>query len=238
MSLSRSSLFNYFSEGRSETRWRRYLLPGPRRRAGPCVTRALKPALCGLVLVNFGVVLFLLGSGGFLVHSIFPRFDAPQAALGMRTLHLLSAPIVFASTAGLLRGALSVLGAFAPGFVAGSIISLCSIVSSCASPRVGDRCIDPGRGSGKFARHVVVCSRLVQLASVVRQESTPQAGKGWFVLWGAAGTILVGELMYLAVGLTERSLASWLPSGSIAGFFYASTLVSVPLALLVFRSRR
>jgi putative peptidoglycan lipid II flippase len=39
--------------------------------------------------------------------------------------------------------------------------------------------------------------------------------------------------MYLAVGLTERSLASWLPSGSIAGFFYAGTIVSVPLSLLV-----
>jgi len=53
------------------------------------------------------------------------------------------------------------------------------------------------------------------------------------VLWGAAGTILLGELVYLAVGLTERSLASWLPSGSIAGIFYASTIVSVPLSLLV-----
>ena len=93
------------------------------------VRREVKPALCGLLLVNLGVVLFLLASGGLLVQSIFPRFDEAQATLGARTLHFLIVPIVFASTAGLLRGALSVLGAFAPGFVAGSIISACSILS-------------------------------------------------------------------------------------------------------------
>ena len=43
----------------------------------------------------------------------------------------------------------------------------------------------------------------------------------------------MGELIYSAVAVTERSLASSLPGGSIAGFFYASTIVSVPLSLLV-----
>ena len=123
------------------------------------VTRELKPALCGLLLVNLGVVLFLLASGGFLVHSIFPRFDAAQATLGVQTLHFLTAPIVFASTAGLLRGALSVLGAFAPGFVAGSIISLCSIVSiTLWSESLGIDALTAGRGNGKLARHAAVCS--------------------------------------------------------------------------------
>jgi putative peptidoglycan lipid II flippase len=35
------------------------------------------------------------------------------------------------------------------------------------------------------------------------------------------------------MALTERSLASRLPPGSIAAFFYASTIVSVPLSLIV-----
>src|SRR5262249_50925426 len=93
------------------------------------VSRAIKPALCGLLLINFGVVVFLLVTAGFLVNGIFPSFDPAQETLGVRTLHLLTVPIVFASTAGLLRGALAVLGDFAPGFVAGSIISVCSILS-------------------------------------------------------------------------------------------------------------
>jgi putative peptidoglycan lipid II flippase len=198
------------------------------------VRREVKPALCGLLLVNLGVVLFLLASGGFLVHSIFPRFDAMQETLGVRTLHFLTAPIVFASTAGLLRGALSVLGAFAPGFVAGSIISVCSIVSiTLWSESLGIDALTLGVAMGNLLVMLLFALQLVRLTSSTPSESTLPARKGWFMLWGAAGTILGGELMYSAVGLTERSLASWLPSGSIAGFFYAGTIVSVPLALLV-----
>jgi putative peptidoglycan lipid II flippase len=202
---------------------------------GPAaVNRSLKPALCGLLLVNLGVVVFLLGSAGFLVHSIFPRFDAAQEALGVRTLHLLTAPIVFASTAGLLRGALSVLGAFAPGFVAGSIISLCSILSiTLWSERLGIDALTLGVAAGNLLVMLLFTLQLVRLTSFAPSESRPPARGGWFLLWGAAGTILVGELIYAAVSVTERSLASWLPTGSIAGFFYASTIVSVPLSLLV-----
>ncbi|MGH7217313.1 MAG: lipid II flippase MurJ [Nitrospiraceae bacterium] len=198
------------------------------------VKREVKTALCGLLLVNLGVVLFLLASGGFLVHSIFPRFDEAQATLGVRTLHFLTAPIVFASTAGLLRGALSVLGAFAPGFVAGSIISVCSILSiTLWSESLGIDALTLGVAAGNLLVMLLFSLRLVRLTSSTPTGSTIPTCNGWFVLWGAAGTILLGELTYLAVGLTQQSLASWLPSGSIAGFFYASTIVSVPLSLLV-----
>ena len=198
------------------------------------VRREVKPALCGLLLVNIGVVLFLLASGGFLVHSIFPRFDAAQATLGVQTLHFLTAPIVFASTAGLLRGALSVLRSFAPGFVAGSIISICSIVSiTLWSESLGIDALTLGVAMGNLLVMLVFAVQFVRLTQSAPSEPALPARKGWFVLWGVAGTILVGELIYLAVGLTERSLASWLPSGSIAGFFYAGTIVSVPLSLLV-----
>lgn len=198
------------------------------------VRRGVKPALCGLLLVNLGVVLFLLGSGGFLVHSLFPRFDTTQESLGVRTLHLLTVPIVFASTAGLLRGALAVLGAFAPGFVAGSIISLCSIVSiTLWSGRLGIDALTLGVAVGNLLVMLLFALQLVLLTSSAPSESRPPAREGWFVLWSAAGIILMGELIYSAVAVTERSLASSLPGGSIAGFFYASTIVSVPLSLLV-----
>jgi putative peptidoglycan lipid II flippase len=205
------------------------------KEGGPAsVSRAVKPALCGLLLVNFGVVLFLLGSGGFLLQNIFPRFDAMQATLGVRTLHMLALPIVFASTAGLLRGALSVLGTFAPGFAAGSIISLCSILSILFwSEDFGIDALTLGVATGNLLVMLLFGLQLVRLTWSTPSESKPSARSGWFVLWGAAGTILLGELVYLAVGLTERSLASWLPSGTIAGIFYASTIVSLPLSLLV-----
>jgi putative peptidoglycan lipid II flippase len=198
------------------------------------VSRALQPALCGLLLVNLGVVLFLLGSAGLLLSVFFPRFDGTQEALGVRTLHFLTAPIVFASTAGLLRGALSVLGTFAPGFAAGSIISLCSIVSlTLWSEKLGVDALTLGVAAGNFLVMLLFAIRLVLMTWSVPSESRPPVREGWFLLWGAAGTILVGELIYAAVSVTERSLASSLPGGSIAGFFYASTIVSVPLSLLV-----
>ena len=198
------------------------------------VSRAVQPALCGLLLVNLGVVLFLLGSAGLLLSAFFPRFDAGQEALGVRTLHFLTAPIVFASTAGLLRGALSVLGAFAPGFAAGSIVSVCSIVSiTLWSERLGVDALTLGVAVGNLLVMLLFAIRLVWMTWSTPSESRPPAREGWFLLWGAAGTILVGELIYAAVSVTERSLASSLPDGSIAGFFYASTIVSVPLSLLV-----
>ncbi|MDP1949346.1 MAG: lipid II flippase MurJ [Nitrospirota bacterium] len=198
------------------------------------VSRAVQPALCGLLLVNLGVVLFLLGSAGLLLSAFFPRFDGAQEALGVRTLHFLTAPIVFASTAGLLRGALSVLGAFAPGFAAGSIISLCSIVSiTLWSERLGVDALTLGVAAGNLLVMLLFAIRLVGMTWSAPSESRPPAREGWFLLWGAAGTILVGELIYAAVSVTERSIASSLPGGSIAGFFYASTIVSVPLSLLV-----
>lgn len=198
------------------------------------VSRAVQPALCGLLLVNLGVVLFLMGSAGLLLSAFFPHFDGEQEALGVRTLHFLTAPIVFASTAGLLRGALSVLGVFSPGFMAGSIISICSILSiSLWSEQMGIDALTLGVAAGNLLVMLLFAIRLVWMTWSAPSESRPSAREGWFLLWGAAGTILVGELIYAAVSVTERSLASSLPGGSIAGFFYASTIVSVPLSLLV-----
>jgi len=198
------------------------------------VSRSVKPALCGLLLVNLAVVVFLLASGGILVQSFFPRFDAMQSTLGVRTLHFLVVPIVFASTAGLLRGALSVLGSFAPGFAAGSIISLCSILSiTLWADSLGIDALTLGVAAGNVLVMLLFAFQLVRLTLSAPSEAKPPAREGWFVLWGGAGTILVGELIYSAVAVTERSLASWLPSGSISAIFYASTIVSVPLALLV-----
>lgn len=198
------------------------------------VTRSVKPALWGLLFVNLAVVAFLLWTGEFLVRSIFPHFDPAQAASGARMLQLLAVPILFASTAGLLRGALSVLGTFAPGFAAGSIISLCSLASVVLlSERLGIDALILGVASGNLLVMLIFAVQLVRRISSVPSASTPSARDGWFALWGAAGTILVGELIYCTVAVTERSLASWLPAGSIAGFFYASTIVSVPLSLLV-----
>jgi putative peptidoglycan lipid II flippase len=203
--------------------------------SGHLVVRgSLRSALYGLTVVHAGVVVFLLAAGGLLFNTIFPQFDGPQQSLGVRTLHLLILPIVFASTAGLLRGALSVLRCFAPQFVAGSLVSLCTIASVLSlSSRLGIDALTLGVAAGNLCVLLLFAFQVIRLS---RCEESEQAGipdNRWFALWTAAGTVLTGELIYSAVALTERSLASWLPSGSIAAFFYASTIVSVPLTLVV-----
>lgn len=200
----------------------------------PCVRRPLRSALYGLAVVNAGVVIFLLASGGLLFNTIFPHFDGPQQSLGVRTLHLLVLPIVFASSAGLLRGALSVLRCFAPQFVAGSLVSLCTIASVLSlSSRLGIDALTLGVAAGNLCVLLLFAFLYLRLSRSDEPERGGTPGNGWFALWTAAGTVLAGELIYSAVGLTERSLASWLPGGSIAAFFYASTIVSVPLSLVV-----
>jgi peptidoglycan biosynthesis protein MviN/MurJ (putative lipid II flippase) len=197
------------------------------------VSRSLKPALYGLTLVNAGIVVFLLGSAGLLLQTIFPRFDAGQQALAVHTLHALLVPIVFASTAGLLRGALAVLGSFAPGFLAGSIVSVCTILSIIfLSSSLGIDALTLGVAAGNLCVLVLFAGRLACHRGAGTGDSSTATKSGWFYLWGAAVTVLIGELVYSGVAVTERSLASWLPAGSIAGFFYASTIVSVPLSLL------
>jgi putative peptidoglycan lipid II flippase len=185
------------------------------------------------MVVNAGVVVFLLVSAGLLLETIFPQFDAAQQSLGVRTLHALLLPIVFASTAGLLRGGLAVLGSFAPGFLAGSIVSVCTILSIIVlSSSLGIDALTLGVAAGNLCVLVLFAMQFARLS--LSESSTQSTGSaaGWFVLWGAAATVLIGELVYSGVALTERSLASRLPGGSIAGFFYASTIVSVPLSLL------
>jgi peptidoglycan biosynthesis protein MviN/MurJ (putative lipid II flippase) len=197
------------------------------------VGRSLLPALYGLALVNVGVVVFLLASAGLLLGAIFPQFNVAQQTLGIRTLHVLLVPIVCASTAGLLRGALAILGSFAPGFLAGSIVSLCTILSIVfLSSLLGIDALTLGVAAGNLCVLVLFAVRLICLSQPRNWTRSTGLNTGWFVLWGAAGTVLIGEFAYSGVALTERSLASWLPSGSIAGFFYASTIVSVPLSLL------
>lgn len=202
------------------------------------VLRLLRPAVCGLLLVNAGVVLCLWGGGALLLEHLFPRFDSGQQALAAHTLRALLLPLVFASTAGLLRGALVVQGAFVPGFLAGSIVSICTIVSlALFSSSLGIDALTLGVAVGNLGVLGLFAGRLVLLMREARPASPevlPVASRGgWFVLWGAAATVLFGELVYAGVTLTERSLASWLPAGAVAGFFYASTIVSVPLSLFI-----
>jgi putative peptidoglycan lipid II flippase len=148
------------------------------------VSRSLRSALYSLTIVNLGIVLFLLAGGEFLLRTVFPHFDEAQYSLAVRTLHLLLLPIVCASTAGLLRGALAVQGCFAPGFLTGSIVSACSILSVIfLSNRLGIDALTLGVAVGNVCVSLLFAAQLFGLtAPVSRQPMTPSHG-GWFFVW-------------------------------------------------------
>lgn len=200
--------------------------------------RSLGPALFSLCLVNVGVVLCLWLGGDALVGALFPRFGAEQMTLATHTLNALLVPMVCASTAGLLRGSLAVLGTFAPGFLAGSIVSVATIGSVWLyGQRFGIDALTFGVAIGNLIVLGLFAVRLVSLIDWDSSEATApvtsERSMGWWVLWGSVVTVMAGELVYAGIAVTERSLASWLPSGSIAALFYASTVVSVPLSLFI-----
>ncbi len=205
-----------------------------RQRSAGSVKAHLASSFQSLLLVNVVIVVFLLVSSDALLRAVFPDFTQPQHEFGIRTMSLLLLPIVFANTAGLIRGGLAVVGSFAPGFLAGSVISVCTILSIWLfSDRLGIDALTLGFALGNL---VVLVFFLVQLAkhdtfAVAAKPALPRPSL--FVLWGAAASVLLGETLYQAIVMTERSFASTLPPGTIAAFFYAGTLIAVPASLLV-----
>lgn len=200
--------------------------------------RPLRHALSSLCVVNGGIVLCLWGGGEALLGAIFPHFGREQLVLATHTLHALLPPMVCASTAGLLRGSLAARGMFAPGFLSGSIVSASTIGAVVFSAsRLGIDALTLGVAIGNLLVLGLFACRLLLLETENAPEPAEPAvvirPSAWWALWGSVATVMAGELVYAGVALTERSVASQLPGGSIAALFYAHTVISVPLSLFI-----
>lgn len=194
-----------------------------------------RSAFRGLVAWNLVVTTVLIAVSGGLLSLVFPAFSQEQHRLGVRLVQMLLLPIVFANMAGLVRGALAVTGTFAPGFLAGSIVSLCTIGSVLL--------FADAAGIDSLVWGVVAGNLLVLALYVVQLYRTrllegPQERDGARLsqvdLWKAVATVLVVEVVFQGLVLTERSFASHLRPGMIAAFFYAGTIVAVPVSLLAY----
>lgn len=193
----------------------------------------LTQSLSSLVFLNIGIGMLLVFTSDVALQALFPAFDTHQHRLGLRMIQFLLLPIAFANMAGLLRAGLNVLGQFSLGFLAGTVISVTTIISVLVfAPYWGVDALVLGYASGHFLVLVLLATRLVLTKGVAATRSN-WGGRGIWFLWGSAGMVLIGEVFYQAVVLIERSFASSLPNGSIAAFYYASTILSVPLFLVV-----
>jgi putative peptidoglycan lipid II flippase len=194
-----------------------------------------KAAVRGLVVGNLAITVALIAVSGGVLSLIFPAFSQEQHQLGVRLVQILLLPIVFANIAGLVRGALAVTGTFVPGFLAGSIVSLCTIGSVLLLADVAG--IDSLVWGVVVGNLMVLALYIVQLRKNRVLEGPPgqaEASPAQVHLWKAVATVLVVEAVYQGLVLTERSFASDLGAGKIAAFYYAGTIVAVPVSLLAF----
>lgn len=200
---------------------------------GHCVTPLVKRASLVLLLINaVALTILVLGSKPVL-QLIFPHFTVDQCDTGVRLIRLLLFPIACAGLAGLMRGGLSVMGRFTPGFLAGSVVSFSTIVSVLVfADRWGIDALVWGFAAGHFFVLVWFASALGRGRSPssktdVQDRGGVQLGE----LWRPVLVVLIGELLFQAVVMTERSFASGLGTGKISAFFYAGSMVAAPLAL-------
>ncbi len=195
----------------------------------------LKKAIRGLLVGNLLITAALIAISGGLLSVIFPAFSQEQHQLGVRLVQMLLLPIVFANMAGLVRGALAVSGTFVPGFLAGSIVSLCAIGSVLLfAETAGIDALVWGVLAGNLLVLILYAVQLRKTGLLRGPQEQNESGPAQAYLWKAVATVLVVEVVFQGLVLTERSFATDLGTGRVAAFFYAGTIVAVPVALLAF----
>lgn len=200
------------------------------------VTESLSASSLSLLVINIFIAAFLLLLSGNLVKFIFPSFNESQTLLGVSIINYFIISIVLANVTGLLRGGLYVLRKFTPGFLSGSIISFVSIISVMLfADTIGISALVYGFVAGNFFVLLVFMIYLHKNGIFLKYVNLFKCGgpKPKFYIWSAAAVVLVGEIFFQTYSMTERSLASSLQVGTISSFFYASTIVMVPLSLFV-----
>lgn len=192
-------------------------------------------AVRGLVVWNLAMTAVLIAVSGGLLSLVFPAFSQEQNQLGVRLVQMLLLPIILASSAGLVRGALAVSGVFLPGFMAGSIVSVCTIGSVLLfGETAGIESLVWGVVAGNLIILALYAVQLYKTRLLERLPGQDEVRLSQVHLWKAVATVLVVEVVFQGLLMTERSFASHLRPGMIAAFFYAGTIVAVPVSLLAY----
>jgi putative peptidoglycan lipid II flippase len=193
----------------------------------------LKQATVALLLINVLVLSILVAVSRPVLGLIFPAFTPDQYETGVRLIRMLLLPIAFAGLAGLMRGGLSVSGIFVPGFLAGSVVSLATIVSVLLfANRFGIDALVWGFAIGHFLVLIWFAATLVKAGPGAAKTEDGEIPVCLGDMWRPVLIVLAGEVLYQAIVMTERSFASGLGTGKISAFFYAGSVIAVPLALL------
>ena len=184
--------------------------------------------LMTIVVVAIVVALF---DDGF--RWLFPDFSQVHSVTALRIMRGLAIGILFSSIVGMLRGVLNTQRIFMPGIIGGAVISLSSILSMVLLfQTAGIYALVIGVIVGNAVLLVWYALLLIKIG--VLRLSWP--GMNLPIVrpfWMAALIVLMSELLFQVYGLAQRSIASHFEAGTISSFYYASSLMLVPLALVV-----
>jgi len=199
---------------------------------GGSIRPLVKRASLVLIVINVIVLTVLVFGSRSVLQAIFPQFSVDQCDTGVRLIRLLLFPIACAGLAGIMRAGLSVVGSFAPVFLSGAVVSLSTIAAVLMfADRWGIDAMVWGFAVGHFLVllwFVVMLGRVAVPPATFNARDRPVRIREW---WRPVLIVLIGEFLFQAVVMTERSFASGLGTGKIAAFFYAGSVVAVPLAL-------
>ena len=199
---------------------------------GRGVTLLLKQASLALLVINAVALTGLFVASRPMLELIFPYFTIDQYDTGVRLIRILLFSIACAGLAGLMRAGLSVRGSFAPGFLAGSVVSLSTIVSVLMfAERWGIDALIWGFAAGHFLVLAWFMTALKRGSFPSLETDSQDREVQLRDLWRPVLIVFLGELLFQAGVMTERSFASGLGTGKISAFFYAASVMAVPLAL-------
>jgi len=197
------------------------------------VTEQLAKMVKAMLVINLLAILFLYMTAGYLIQWIFPGFTPAQIELGISLLTWLYLAIAFANLSGLTRASLNVLRIFTPGMLAGSIISISSSIAVFFyGDKFGIKALLYGFIVGNGLVFLMTSLAFLRVAdfSYRKHPHTAKLAKG---IWKAVVVVIIGEVAFQGFSMTEKSFASIMEAGTVSAFFYAWTLVSIPLSLVV-----
>lgn len=190
-------------------------------------------ALAGLLVVNSCIAILTWVSFRWVVPVVFPGFSPTQVSMATSFMYCFLMTIAMSNIGGIFRGVLSASKVFLPGFLSGAIISLASIlVVTLFSGAIGVWALPLGFALGNFGVLALLTfslHRTFSLKAIVREIRW--SGQV-LALWGSIAVVLLGELFFQGIAMSERSFASALEPGTIAAFSYAAALVAIPGALV------
>jgi putative peptidoglycan lipid II flippase len=186
--------------------------------------------LLSAVVLGAACTILLVGAGPT-IHLLAPGFSPVRRAESARWLRLLMPYAWILGVSGVCKVVLDSNGRFAIPVISNQLGSVCVIAACAASASVfGVGAVAVGLVAGAMLTFTWQLRAARQVEPRLGGLSLLSPGAGLPI--AAAGSMLMNSFALQTDVVVDRSFASVLPAGSIAAYYYAQTIASIPTAVL------